>query len=93
MNYKVFDKDIYTETDEIITINLKTSETNHEAKMYFYDGKELKECCKKNHIDPNMKIIIKATPQFNIVLVSAFDIDEKIPPPPKDHLLDLVISA
>ncbi len=41
MNYKVFDKDIYTETDEIITINLKTSETNHETKMYFYDGKEL----------------------------------------------------
>ncbi len=40
-----------------------------------------------------MKIIIKATPQFNIVLVSAFDIDEKIPPPLKDHLLDLVISA
>ncbi len=43
MNYKVFDKDIYTETNEIITINLKTGETNHETKMYFYDGKELKE--------------------------------------------------
>jgi hypothetical protein len=43
MNYKVFDKDIYTETDKIITINLKTSEINYEAKVYFYDGKELKE--------------------------------------------------
>ncbi len=43
MNYKVFDKDIYTETNEIITISLKTGETNHETKMYFYDGKELKE--------------------------------------------------
>ena len=43
MNYKVFDKDIYTETDEIVTINLKTGETKHETKMYFYDGKELKE--------------------------------------------------
>ncbi len=43
MNYKVFDKEIYTETDEIITINLKTGEINHETKMYFYDGKELKE--------------------------------------------------
>jgi hypothetical protein len=43
MNYKVFDKDIYTETDEIVIINLKTGETNHETKMYFYDGKELKE--------------------------------------------------
>ncbi len=35
MNHKVFDKDIYTETDEIITINLKTGETNHETKMYY----------------------------------------------------------
>ena len=43
MNYKVFDKDIYTETDEIITVNLKTSETNLEIKRYFYDGKELNE--------------------------------------------------
>ncbi len=41
--YKVFDKDIYTETDEIVTINLKTGETNLEIKRYFYDGKELKE--------------------------------------------------
>ncbi len=43
MNYKVFDKDIYTETDKIITINLKTGEINYEAEVYFYDGKELKE--------------------------------------------------
>ena len=42
-SYKVFDKDIYTETDEIVTINLKTGETNLEIKRYFYDGKELKE--------------------------------------------------
>ncbi len=35
MNYKVFDKDIYTETDEIITINLKTGEANHENKNVF----------------------------------------------------------
>ncbi len=39
MNYKVFDKDIYTETNEIITINLKTGETNHETKMYLLDVK------------------------------------------------------
>jgi len=43
MNYKVFDKNIYTETDEIITINLKTGEIKYETKMYFYDEKELKE--------------------------------------------------
>ena len=43
MDYKTFDKDIYTETDEIITINLKTGETKHETNMYFYDGKELNE--------------------------------------------------
>ena len=43
MNYKVFDKDIYFETNRIITINLKTNEINHEEKLYFYDGKELKE--------------------------------------------------
>jgi len=54
MNYKVFDKDIYTETDEIITINLKTSETNLEIKRYFYDGKELKEI--KDLQEYNLKI-------------------------------------
>lgn len=43
MNYKVFDKDIYFETNRTITINLKTNEINHEEKIYFYDGKELKE--------------------------------------------------
>jgi len=54
MNYKVFDKDIYTETDEIITINLKTGETNLEIKRYFYDGKELKEI--KDLQEYNLKI-------------------------------------
>jgi len=43
MNYKIFDKDIYTETDEIVIINLKTNEINHETKMFFFDGEELKE--------------------------------------------------
>jgi hypothetical protein len=43
MNYKIFDKEIFFETDHIITINLKTNEINHEEKLYFYDGKELKE--------------------------------------------------
>ena len=54
MNYKIFDKDIYTETDEIITINLKTGETNLEIKRYFYDGKELKEI--KDLQEYNLKI-------------------------------------
>jgi len=43
INYKVFDKDIYFETNRAITINLKTNEINHEEKLYFYDGKELKQ--------------------------------------------------
>jgi len=43
MNYKVFDKDIYFETNHLITISLKTNEISHERKFYFYDGKELKE--------------------------------------------------
>ena len=54
MNYKIFDKDIYTETNEIITINLKTGETNLEIKRYFYDGKELKEI--KDLQEYNLKI-------------------------------------
>ena len=54
MNYKVFDKDIYTETNEIVTINLKTSETKHETKMCFYDGKELKEI--KDLQEYNLKV-------------------------------------
>jgi len=43
MNYKVFDKEIFFEIDHIIAVNLKTGETNHEEKRYFYDGKELNE--------------------------------------------------
>jgi len=43
MNYKVFDKEIYFETNHLITISLKTNEINHELKLYFYDGKELNE--------------------------------------------------
>jgi hypothetical protein len=43
MNYKIFDKDIFFEINRIITINLKTNEVNHEEKLYFYDGKELKQ--------------------------------------------------
>ena len=54
MNYKVFDKEIFFETDYIITINLKTNEINHETKMYFYDGKELKEI--KDFQEYNLKI-------------------------------------
>jgi len=54
MNYKVFDKDIYFETNHVITINLKTGETNHETKMYFYDGKELKET--KDLQEYNLKV-------------------------------------
>jgi len=43
MNYKVFDKDIFFETDHIIIIDQKTGEIKYEEKRYFYDGKELKE--------------------------------------------------
>jgi MFS superfamily sulfate permease-like transporter len=53
MNYKVFDKDMYFETDRIITINLKTNEINHEEKLYFYDGKELKQL--KDFYEYNLK--------------------------------------
>jgi len=54
MNYKVFDKDIFFETNYIITIDQKTNRINHEIKMYFYDGKELKEI--KNLYEYNLKI-------------------------------------
>jgi MFS superfamily sulfate permease-like transporter len=53
MNYKVFDKDMYFEIDHIITINLKTNEINHEEKIYFYDGKELKQL--KDFYEYNLK--------------------------------------
>jgi len=43
MNYKIFDKNIFFETDHIIIIDLKNNEIKHEEKYYFYDGKELKE--------------------------------------------------
>ena len=43
INYKIFDKEIFFETNHIITINLKTNEINHEEMLYFYDGKELKQ--------------------------------------------------
>jgi MFS superfamily sulfate permease-like transporter len=53
MNYKVFDKDMYFETNRIIIINLKTNEINHEEKIYFYDGKELKQL--KDFYEYNLK--------------------------------------
>jgi hypothetical protein len=54
IHYKIFDKDLFFETDHIITTNLKTGETNHETKFYFYDGKELKEI--KDSYEYNLKI-------------------------------------
>ena len=54
MNYKIFDKDLYIETNEIITINLKTNETTYEKKFYVYDGKELKEL--KDFQEYNLKL-------------------------------------
>jgi MFS superfamily sulfate permease-like transporter len=53
MNYKVFDKDMYFEIDHIIIMNLKTNEINHEEKLYFYDGKELKQL--KDFYEFNLK--------------------------------------
>jgi hypothetical protein len=42
-SYKVFNKDVFFETEHIITIDLKTNEVKHEEKRYFYNGKELVE--------------------------------------------------
>ena len=54
MNYKVFDRDIFFETDHIITTDPKSNEIKHEEKYYFYDGKELKEL--KSQQELNLKL-------------------------------------
>jgi len=43
MNYKVFDKEMFFETDHIISIDQKTGEIKHDEKYYYDDGKGLKE--------------------------------------------------
>jgi hypothetical protein len=54
MNYRVFDKDLFFETDHIIAIDPKTNEIKHEEKYYFYDGKELREI--KSQQELNLKL-------------------------------------
>jgi len=53
-SYKIFDKEIFFETDHIIIIDSKTNEIKHEEKHYFYDGKELKEI--KDLYEYNLKV-------------------------------------